>query len=227
MSYAELYAAVLRGAVAEVRDPVVALLKDIENGHLALRAVRHPLGFACLPVHRRGVEGICVHAWPRHREPARLTTSPFHCHSWDLLSHVLYGTVGNQRLEITECGSTYRVFEVRSGGDSDHLVALPRLVDARGVQPEYWHAGQAYDLPAGDFHASALVDGVAAATVVLGRHDTGRKDLTLGAIDTLTHRVVRPQYSAEGTVRVARQVLRGMAASGSARPGLPVTATLG
>jgi len=225
VSYAELYAAVLRGAVTEVRGHVIDLLVDIENGRSALRAVRHPLGFACLPVHRCGVEGVCVHVWPRRRELIRLTTSPFHCHSWDLLSHVLYGTVGNQRVEVTEQGSTYRVFEVRSGGDADQLIALPRFVDARGTEPEYWHAGQAYDLPAGDFHASALVDGVAAATVVLGRHDTDRRDLTLGAIDTPTHQVVRPQYSAEGTVRVARQVLRGLATP--VRSGPRVAAALG
>src|SRR5690348_7824186 len=101
--YQRLYAAVAAVAVAEIQDIVSAyFLADLRSGASTLRAVRHPLGFACLPVHRDGDEGICVHVWPEGRKPAPRTTSPFHCHSWDLLSHVLYGVVGNQPVEVTE-----------------------------------------------------------------------------------------------------------------------------
>ncbi|GIF50184.1 hypothetical protein DFJ67_2989 [Asanoa ferruginea] len=224
MNFAGLRTAVLRGAVPEVHGIVANVLTRIVSCELDVRAVRHPLGFACLPIHRLGAEGICVHVWPPDRAPARLTTSPFHCHSWQLLSQVLYGTVGNQRVHVFEGGSTYRMFTVHSKGEVDELIATDRFVDARAVPAEYWEAGQHYDLPAGEFHASALLPGVAAATVVLGLHDVDRPDLTLGGIDTPSHRVEREFYSDSDCWAIAADVLRGMSGAVTDRSGELVSA---
>ncbi|WP_433300249.1 hypothetical protein ACQP2F_02560 [Actinoplanes sp. CA-030573] len=206
MIYQRLHAAVTAAAAAEIHEMVASFfLADLMSGRSGLRAVWHPLGFACLPVLRDGDEGICLHVWPELREPAPRTTSPFHCHSWDLLSHVLYGTVGNQPVDIT-AGDRYRVFEAQSTAAGDDLVATERLVDAYGRTPELWGGGQTYSLPAGVFHASVIGDGSVAATVVLGKHHPKRPDLTLGDPAQSTHRVTRRLCSAEETSAYAEMV---------------------
>ncbi|NUS05534.1 MAG: hypothetical protein HOV97_23605, partial [Nonomuraea sp.] len=48
-------------------------------------AVRHPLGFVCLPLERDGGEGVCLHLWSDSLQHAESTTSQIHCHSWDLV----------------------------------------------------------------------------------------------------------------------------------------------
>jgi hypothetical protein len=206
MIYQRLRAAVAVAAVAEIHAIVAsAFLADLRAGRSDLRAVRHPLGFACLPVLRDGDDGVCVHVWPEGRDPAPRTTSPYHCHSWDLLSHVLYGAVGNQPVEVSE-GTTYRVFEARSTPMRDDLVATDRFVDAHGLTPEMWQAGQTYSLPAGAFHASVIDRDTVAATVVLGRHHPEQPDLTLGSPVQGTHRVTRELCTAEETRAYAELV---------------------
>jgi hypothetical protein len=210
--YDDLRAAVARAAVMVVRDLIVSeFLLDIAAGRSALRAVRHPLGFDCLPVLRDGDEGVCVHVWPERSATGRLTTSPFHCHSWDLLSHVLYGEVGNQRVDITP-GTGYRVFEARSSsGGRDELVETARTVDARGLEPDIWRTGQTYALQAGAFHASVVRDGAAAATVALGKQQPGRPDFTLGDLHLTSHVVHREQLSIEETATLAQQLITRLA----------------
>jgi len=197
--YQRLHQLVAAAATPRIQEVIVTyLLADLLAGRSSLRAVRHPLGFVCLPVYRNGDEGICLHVWPARRDPAPRTTSPFHCHSWDLLSHVVYGAVGNQPVEVTD-GTAYRVFEVHSTPGNDELVATDRLADARGLVPERWHAGQTYSLPAGAFHASVVDDEAVGAMVVLGKHHPDCPDLTLGAPDQVSHRVTRELCSVEET----------------------------
>lgn len=206
MIFQRLHAAVAAVSIDDINEMVATFfLDDLLSGESDVRAIRHPLGFACLPVLRDGDEGVCLHVWPEGRDPAPRTTSPFHCHSWDLLSHVLYGTVGNQPVEIT-AGDGFRVFEARSAAGGDNLVATDRLVNARGLDVHRWHAGQTYSLPAGAFHASVIDDGSVAATVVLGKHHPRRPDLTLGALGQQTHQVVRVRCSAEETRDYAAMV---------------------
>ncbi|NVI87072.1 hypothetical protein [Actinomadura sp. BRA 177] len=78
------------------------VLEGLAAGAPPVRAVRHPLGFLCLPVERSGDLGVCLHIWTPEVRPAPSTTSPVHCHSWDLLSFVLYGTVRNVRMDVDE-----------------------------------------------------------------------------------------------------------------------------
>lgn len=197
-------------------DQVVELvrktwLEPIASGESPLCAVRHPLGFTCLPVLRDGIYGICIHLFGERRTPVRMSVSPFHCHSWDLLSHILYGVIGNQHVTVVP-GNTYRVFDTRTTASGDRLLPTEQTVDATAGPPDYWTAGTSYELAAGLFHASTVAGRAPAATVVLGLHHPDKPDLTLGALDTPEHRMTRRLHSRAETISLARTALDRLAA---------------
>ncbi|HVB42795.1 MAG TPA: hypothetical protein VNF47_08850 [Streptosporangiaceae bacterium] len=183
---------------------VLSVLRDIISGRSPLTAVRHPLGFLCFPVQRQGENGICLHLWSPAAERA-LTTSEIHAHSWDLLSYVLYGTLRDERLHVAEAASsaTHRIFEVRSHGDADELRATDRLVTCRLTTAGEQRAGDAYMLPAGEFHATVVPGTVDAATLVLSRSRPGGADLSLGPIPGRNHTVTRSRCDPTQTARAA------------------------
>jgi hypothetical protein len=187
-------------------------LTEIVDGRRELRGVRHPLGFLCLPLYRDGAQGVCVHIWSASFTPAEATTSQIHSHSWDLVSYVLYGQVGNVLLHVVDdpAGGTYRVFEIHSHGDVDEIRATPRRVRSVTAGHEATGPGSTYHLSAGRFHASVVEDGLEAATVAIGRMGTAL-DLSLGRIDTPTHWVARVRCGPEETVEAARMVLTSLA----------------
>lgn len=232
VDYRRIEQAMARGtrdeaAVGELFAAAATVLEEIASGRRpALHAVRHPLGFLCLPVRREGDRGVCVHVFddaPAGPPRARPTTSPVHAHSWDLTSCVLYGQVGNLRFRVRDDPErpTHRLFEVRStasvahpaggAGDApavDEIRPTPRLVSAAPGPEETGVAGGIYRLPAGEFHTTVVPPGTAAATLLLGRSLPGRRDLTLGPVHGPAHRVVRQSCDAAQTVRAARTVLR-------------------
>nr|WP_240449335.1 hypothetical protein [Streptomyces harenosi] len=63
MDYPALERAARREDAAEVMRHAASELRLIASGHSPLRAVRHPLGFICLPVLRDGPHGVCVHVF--------------------------------------------------------------------------------------------------------------------------------------------------------------------
>ncbi|WP_424637225.1 hypothetical protein [Embleya sp. AB8] len=211
-------------AVDELFEAAASALTEIASGRRELRAVRHPLGFLCLPVRREGEHGICIHVFDdATRQTAQLlTTSPVHAHSWDLTSCVLYGEVGNLRVRVRERPEhpTHRLFEVRStaaamGADPaagalavDWIRPTPHLVSCEPGPRETSVAGGIYTLAAGQFHTTVVPPGTAAATLLLGRAMPGRFDLTLGPVHGRPHRVVRQTCDAARTARAARTVLR-------------------
>jgi hypothetical protein len=207
VDYAPLEAAIRGRARGRVLDLVSAgPLADIAAGRSSVRAVRHPLGFTCLPIHRAEHAGACIHMWPKKRQPSRATTSPYHCHSWDLLSYVLYGSVGNQLVDVSD-GTTFKAFEVRGVDGVDHLFATGERLDVRGRAPQFWSTGKFYELAAGEFHASVMQEGTEAATVVLASHNPSRADVTLASLDTPDHQVIRPRFTADETARIATRTL--------------------
>lgn len=138
------------------------VLADVAAGRSRIAAVRHPLGFLCLPVERSGEFGVCLHLWSPEVRPAPPTTSELHCHSWELLSFVLYGTVRNVRVRVDDAGPggdpTHRVFEVVSRDDVDELRATGRGVRYTSCGSAAHRTGESYALPAGIFH-STLIEG--------------------------------------------------------------------
>ncbi|MEV4739040.1 hypothetical protein [Streptomyces sp. NPDC049555] len=212
-------------AAGELYEAAALALTEIAAGRRSLRAVRHPLGFLCLPVEREADRGVCVHVFDddaRRAAPA-LTTSPVHAHSWDLASCVLYGEVGNVRALVREDAHdpTHRLYEVHSTAPAavgapawndtpavDEIRPTTRLVRCTSDPQETSTAGEVYRLAAGQFHATVVPDGTRAATLLLGRTRPGGADLTVGPVHGTTHRVVRQTCDAATTARTARTVLR-------------------
>jgi hypothetical protein len=151
-----------------------------------------------------------------------------HAHSWDLVSHVLFGQVYNEVMRVSDVpgdsgagpddagAGAYRVFEVRSQGDLDEILATPRLVRCDRGAHQVSRAGETYSVPAGTFHATAIPADVDTATLALGASRPGSADLSLGDVDTPTHRVRRQLCDGEETVRVARMIAGRLAGRRSA-----------
>jgi hypothetical protein len=210
-NYEKLHQATRNGTARRaIPQWATGVLGDIAQNAINVAGVRHPLGFLCLPVERTGEEGVCVHVWSDSLARMHPTTSEIHAHSWDLISYVLYGSVRNKVFDITDApdNAPYRVFEVRSGGDSgadiDEMRATPRLVRCKLRSAELSHSGDTYSLAAGTFHATAVQG--EAATVALGSSRPATMDLSLGGIDCATHRVQRQRCAHEETARVIRMV---------------------
>ncbi|GAA2144905.1 hypothetical protein [Actinomadura napierensis] len=231
MRYDEIQGDIRAGRAARTLPAwAVRVLEDVAAGRSPVPAVRHPLGFLCLPVERSGDLGVCLHIWTPEVRPAPSTTSPVHCHSWDLLSFVLYGTVRNVRMDVREGpgeaggaapGSAGQVFEVVSRGEVDELRATGRAVRYRPGPSAAHRTGESYTLPAGVFHSTLIEDGLDAATVALGRQTPGGGDLSLGPLDVPTHQVRRARSDPDDTVRALLRSARRVAA---AHPG-PSTRT--
>lgn len=190
---------------------VFDVLNEIAEGRSSLGAKRHPLGFVCLPLERRGHQGVCVHVWSDSLSRATPTTSSVHAHSWDLISYVLYGSVRNEVFDVTDAPEqpTYRMFEIRSDGEVDQVRATTRLVRCEVATVEINQEGDDYAVPAGVFHATVIRG--EAATVALGSSRPGTTDLSLGGIDTRTHWIRRQCCDRDETVSVARMVVQQLA----------------
>ncbi|WP_330348244.1 hypothetical protein [Streptomyces sp. NBC_00582] len=209
MDYPALERAARRGESAELVRHAASELQQVATGGRALRAVRHPLGFVCLPVLRDGPDGVCVHVFGP-TDPI-LTDHQVHSHSWDLISTVLYGQLDNRRMGVAEetAEPTHRVFEVLSRATGvDELRPTRRLVRCVPGPGQTSSRGQTYALPAGEFHTTVVPDGRPTATLVLGRTLPGRADLSLGPLRAPGHRVVRRMCDAAQTARIAQAALR-------------------
>ncbi|MGW0946868.1 hypothetical protein ACWD4O_30565 [Streptomyces sp. NPDC002623] len=209
MDYPALERAARRGASAELMRHAASELEEIVSGRRVLRAVRHPLGFVCLPVLRDGAEGVCVHVFGP-TDPI-LIDHQVHSHSWELTSTVLYGRLSDRRMEVAEESAqpTHRVFEVHSEPSGvDELRPTRRLVRCSPGPERTSSRGQTYALAAGEFHTTVVPDGRPTATLVLGRTLPGRADLSLGPVRAPGHRVVRRMCDAAQTARIAQAALR-------------------
>ncbi|MBT2504566.1 hypothetical protein J7I98_01390 [Streptomyces sp. ISL-98] len=211
MDYDELEQALAEGgATLAPRVSASAALEEIVSGKRQLRAVRHPLGFLCLPLLREGPRGICVHLFePGTRaEPG---AAPMHAHSWELRSHVLYGRVANLPVRVRDGGSspTHRVFEVHSGPDGvDEVRPTSWLVRSEPGPQLVSSGGESYTLEAGEFHATVVAPERPAATLVLGLSLPGRVDLSLGPLDGRPARTTRKLCDTGQTERTVRRALR-------------------
>ncbi|GLZ80751.1 hypothetical protein Afil01_55580 [Actinorhabdospora filicis] len=206
----ELLAAAMGNGTAEKAVPawVAGTLAGVAGHRLEFRAVRHPLGFACLPVLRAGEIGVCVHLWAAGRPEADPSTSQMHAHSWELTSYVLYGVVRNELIEVFEDAPTHRVFEIRSGPGGDEIAPTARLVRPVRAEASTHGRGEVYRLPTGRFHTTSLPGTGDAATVVLGRGLPGARDLSLGPVDMSAHHVTRSLFGRADTVDAANATLR-------------------
>ncbi|WP_243725960.1 hypothetical protein [Actinomadura rubrisoli] len=216
MRYEEIRGEIVAGTAARTLPGWAGrVVEDIAAGRSPVPAVRHPLGFLCLPVERSGDLGVCLHIWTPEVTPAPSTTSPVHCHSWELLSFVLYGTVRNVRMDVDETPgkATQQVFEVVSRGDVDELRATGRAVRYAPGRSTTHRTDESYSLPAGVFHSTLIEDGQDAATVALGRQTPVSGDLSLGPLDATTHRVHRLRSDPGDSARALRRSALRIAAA--------------
>ncbi|MFJ4923014.1 hypothetical protein [Streptomyces sp. NPDC088725] len=211
MDYDSLDRLLRPGATPDAaRDSAAGALADIASGTRELRAVRHPLGFLCLPLVRDGTRGVCVHLF-ESGVPAEPTAAPMHAHSWELRSLVLYGQVINLPVCVRDRAPepTHRVYEVHSEQSGvDELRPTSRLVRTEPGPVHTSSSGDTYSVRAGEFHATVVARGEPAATLVLGRSLPGRTDLSLGPLHGGGHRTVRRLCDAEHTERTVRTALR-------------------
>jgi hypothetical protein len=216
-------AAVTRTAIT---DWAIDALRGIADGHRPLRAVRHPLGFTCLPVERAGLDGVCVHLWSPRIGQATLTTSPIHAHCWELTSYALFGRLVNRVMEVGDAREgavswailadgrgLYRVLDVHTRQEADELVPTVRFVHCWPGLRQAVRAGDVYSVPAGVFHATDVPEGTEAATVALGRLVPGAPDCSLGPAEASRHEVRRRLYDAGQTAMIARIALDGLTAA--------------
>jgi hypothetical protein len=212
MDYDSLHQAILNGTASQaIPRWASGILTEVAQNHTNIASVRHPLGFMCLPVERTREAGICVHIWSDSLPHASPTTSTMHAHSWDLISYVLYGSVRNEVINVTDAPdeAEYRVFKVRSGEDVDEMRETPRLVRCELKAAELSHRDDIYSVNAGVFHRTVVQD--EAATVALGSSRQGTMDLSLGGINSKTHRVWRQRCDREETAYAARMVTERLA----------------
>lgn len=207
MRYGKLRRRLREGSGSEdaVRWAARTLIR-IAEGSLEVEGVLHPLGFLCLPLERSGRTGVCLHLWSPELPPPAPTTSAWHCHSWDLLSLMLYGRLDNLLGRLGGRGGDgagLRVFEVISRDGVDELRATDRTVRVSPFFGGSYTRGDVYALPAGVFHRT-LVTGEA-ATVALGADRSGGRDLSLGPPGLGGHRVRRRREDPARTVRLARR----------------------
>ncbi|MFD8726847.1 hypothetical protein [Streptomyces sp. NPDC059611] len=192
-------------------DLAVSVLRAVAEGRRSLSAVRHPLGFLCLPVLRDGARGVCVHLFGAGSEGGEGDAPLVHAHSWSLVSLVLFGHVTNHSVRVVDdpVAPTHRVYEVRSGPDgTDEVRGTARFV--RGVPDGFGHstAGDVYVVRPGEFHATVVAGGRPAATLVLGETQPGSKDMSLGLLSGEDHRSVREICGREETAVAVRAALR-------------------
>jgi hypothetical protein len=212
--FSELSQDIEHGAANRIIRWMDEILDKILAGDRVVNAVSHPLGFLCLPVHRQGDEGVCIHLWERRWRHGSLTTSPTHCHSWELLSWVLVGELRNQTLRVTDDtgAPTHRVFEVHSGPDGDEIRTTSRLVRVEITADTTHGAGESYRLPAGIFHETIIPDSAGlVATIALGRVMAGAVDLSLGGIHTTGHQVRRTVRDTAVTVQAVEAIRQSLA----------------
>ncbi|MFJ2742244.1 hypothetical protein ACIO3O_21575 [Streptomyces sp. NPDC087440] len=212
LDYDELETALDDHHTTLLRDRARTALLDIATGKRELPAVRHPLGFLCLPLLREGPRGVCVHLFEEGAAPEP-GISPLHSHSWDLHSHVLYGQVANLLVHTEDGGDrpTHRVFEVRSDPDgTDEILPTATVVRSAPGPRRISSGGESYTLPAGEFHATVVQAGRPAATLVLGLVRPGRADLSLGPLDGRATRSARRLCDARRTARTVGTALGRM-----------------
>ncbi|WP_432159389.1 hypothetical protein [Streptomyces sp. NRRL F-5630] len=205
-------------------DVAVAALRAVAEGRWDLPAIRHPLGFLCLPVLRDGPKGVCVHLFDGEDAEdggdAEGAGGPaggggraplVHAHSWSLISLVLFGQVTNRSVRVVDdpVAPTHRVYEVRSGPDgTDEVRRTARLVRGEPGGSERSARGDVYVVRPGEFHATVVGGGRPAATLVLGETLPGRSDMSLGPLDGEGYRSVREVCRREETVVAVRAALR-------------------
>lgn len=202
-------------------------LAQLDGARDSLRGILHPLGFLCLSLKRSPSIGICVHIWIEDVPNADLSTSPIHSHSWDLHSHVLFGRIGNARVETESVPlerASHRVYQIESAQGADQITATSQYVRCARVETQYAAAGEEYRLSGGEFHTTVVAEGLPAATVLVARTVVSSHDRSLGPLALPGGAVSRTIHRRVADAALSRKAVDAVldripAPRSSARPG--------
>jgi hypothetical protein len=176
----------------DIRARVTGLLASAAAGARRQTVVSHPLGFACLPVLGPDPLGLCVHVWKAGLRTTELTTSRIHYHTWDLYSHVLYGRIRDERIDVTREHPypPQRVVEIRSQGGIDRITRTGELVGRRVADVQTHTMGDRYLVAPRQYHQSYLV-GPLAVTVMVSENWTPEPQRALADPGVRDHEIPR------------------------------------
>ncbi|MFD0477653.1 hypothetical protein ACFQ0B_62795 [Nonomuraea thailandensis] len=139
-----------------------------------------------------------------------------HSHSWDLHSHVLAGTVLNERIAVSprpEHGQ-WQVYQVKVGDEADEIAPAGGLVGHVTTALDTIRRGEQYHLPAGAYHRNGHRG--AAATVVLGVPRPGVRDTVLGPPGQPPRSERREVLSRQAALRALEPMLAAIERAGDA-----------
>lgn len=201
-----------------IHEQAVTILEGLRDGRLEPPALRHPLGFIYVPLWRGDGATLRLHLWPAGPRPEP-TTSPYHDHTWDLTSLVLYGLIENHLVEVDDAapGAGFRMFEIHGAGSYDDIRDTGRHIRHRVRQIQRVAAGETYTMPAGLFHATYVPSGRQAATLVLAERRLRAPEHTIGTSGTASHSVTRMSCPAGDVAACAGAILRAMREPGTPR----------
>lgn len=148
-------------------------------------AVWHPTGFLVLTLLRSQGGTLRLHLWPERAREHGTPCWPVHDHVWDLRSHVLCGAVESHRYAVVDDPHGDAVlYAVRYGaGRSSHMHRSERRVSVWPDVPRRIAAGERYEVPAGEFHASRVSAGELAATLAITRTTARAWPWVVGTVD--------------------------------------------
>ena len=199
---------VRRGERSEIHAVTSELLAGLVKNRAPASAVWHPLGFVYLPLHRESKRTLRLHIWASELPRATLTTSPYHCHAWDLTSYVYCGRLSNVLVDVRPASAApdYRIFHISGDSRIDLLQPTADVVSATIVSADDVVSGQTYTIPAGRYHATNVGDCLT-ATVVVAQRRPSFPEFTLGPVALGAHRTHRQPVSADLLTRTAARVL--------------------
>ncbi len=148
-------------------------------------AVWHPTGFLVLYLFRRTDGTLRLHLWPPRTREHGTPCWPVHDHVWDLRAHVLCGEVESCRYEVIddERGDAVLYAVGYGEGRSSYMRRSPRRVSVRPDAPRRITAGERYEVPAGQFHASRVATERFAATLAATRPTSQPWPWVVGDVD--------------------------------------------
>jgi len=175
--------AILQSGQRLPRAPIHALLVALRRTPPA--GTWHPTGFVVLPLDSDPTGALRLHLWPPGARQYGDPRWPVHDHTWELRSEILCGTVTSRGYTvIDDPEGDARLYAVDySTRRSSALRRSDRPVRVHANPPRTLHPAEAYEVAAGDFHASEVEEGHLAATLVATQPTDRRHPWVVGPPD--------------------------------------------
>ena len=166
-------AAALWAALREDVPLPADALRELLRGLVAEppEAVWHPTGFLVLTLLRTPDGALRLHLWPSGARELGRPCWPVHDHVWDLRAQVLHGELESRAYEVIDDARGDAVLYAVGYGDgrSSCMRRSDRRVNVCARAPRRVAAGERYEVPAGEFHASTVAMDRFAATLAATR----------------------------------------------------------